>query len=340
VRRLLVLLPVVVATAWSGAACGGGSQSAPPLVTLRLNEIQVIGSHNSYHVEPRDLLDALHRSGNTIADPLEYTAAPIADQLGRYGVRQLEFDVDPSGRRLRVLHAAGYDEGTLCPTLRVCVETVEQWSRAHPRHLPIMILLEVKEDPAGPSPDVLRRIDRTLRAAVPAARMLTPDDARGRHPTLAAMVAARDWPTIEAARGKLLFALDNEDELRTLYRQPSATLAGRVMFTSSEPGAADAAFVNMHSPGRAPEIRRLVRAGYLVRARADADTVEARTGSTTHRDAVLRAGAQYVSTDYYRPDPRFGTGYVVRLPGGAVARCNPVVAPPRCGPALLREPGV
>jgi hypothetical protein len=42
-----------------------------------------------------------------------------------------------------------------------------------------------------------------------------------------------------------------------------------------------------------------------------------------------------VSTDYYlagHPEnPGFGTGYRVGLPGGGVARCNPVRRPdPRC----------
>ena len=30
-----------------------------------------------------------------------------------------------------------------------------------------------------------------------------------------------------------------------------------------------------------------------------------------------------------------GTGYVVELPGGVVARCNPVTAPPDCDDELL-----
>ena len=72
-----------------------------------------------------------------------------------------------------------------------------------------------------------------------------------------------------------------------------------------------------------------MRRGYLVRTRADADTVEARTGDTTRRDAALASGAQWVSTDYPAPGTadRFGTDYVVSLPGDAIVRCNPVSAP-------------
>ena len=60
-----------------------------------------------------------------------------------------------------------------------------------------------------------------------------------------------------------------------------------------------------------------------MRTRADADTREARSGETARREAAFASGAQVVSTDYYEPNPAFGTGYAVRLPGDGVARCNP-----------------
>jgi hypothetical protein len=34
-------------------------------------------------------------------------------------------------------------------------------------------------------------------------------------------------------------------------------------------------------------------------------------------------------------DETLGTGYLVELPGGVVARCNPVTAPPDCDDELL-----
>ena len=90
------------------------------------------------------------------------------------------------------------------------------------------------------------------------------------------------------------------------------------------------AFVKLNDPiGDADRIRQAVEDGLLVRTRADADTVQARTGDTAMRDAALASGAQLVSSDYLRADPRF-TDYAVQLPDGAVARCNPVSAPRGC----------
>ena len=69
-----------------------------------------------------------------------------------------------------------------------------------------------------------------------------------------------------------------------------------------------------------------------MRTRADADTVEARANDTSTRDAALASGAQWVSTDY--PVPNYGVGfattYFAEIPGGTVARCNPVNAPRSC----------
>lgn len=44
--------------------------------------------------------------------------------------------------------------------------------------------------------------------------------------------------------------------------------------------------------GLAAGVRNASLAGYLVRARADADTIEARAGFTGRRDAIIAAGPQ------------------------------------------------
>jgi hypothetical protein len=60
---------------------------------------------------------------------------------------------------------------------------------------------------------------------------------------------------------------------------------------------------------------------------ADADTVEARTGDYSRWRAALISGAQIISTDYYVPESRFGTGYVIKLPGDRPGRWNILLLP-------------
>ena len=131
--------------------------------------------------------------------------------------------------------------------------------------------------------------------------------------------------------------MDNGGGKRDLYVAGHPSLAGRVLFTDSPPGSPEAAFAKRNDPiGQFDDIQQLVQDGYIVRTRADADTVEARSGDTTMRDAALASGAQYVSTDYRELGP-FGTDYMVQLPGGATGICNPVESPRFCRDDLLEN---
>ncbi len=119
------------------------------------------------------------------------------------------------------------------------------------------------------------------------------------------------------SRGKVFFCFDNEGSAKSIYLDGHPSLRGRIMFTSSAPPADEAGFVKLNDPiGDFDRIQTLVGQGYIIRTRSDADTVQARSGDTTMREAAITSGAQFVSTDYPVPDPRFGTGYMVAIPGG------------------------
>jgi len=122
-----------------------------------------------------------------------------------------------------------------------------------------------------------------------------------------------------------------------VYTVGHPLLQGRVLFTNSDPGKPDAAFVE-ENEGTPQVIDQLVRDGYIVRARADAETKAARTNDTTRRDELLRSGAQMISTDYPLSEPSKWTGYSVGFANGLPARCNVINAPADCRDDLL-EPG-
>jgi hypothetical protein len=136
----------------------------------------------------------------------------------------------------------------------------------------------------------------------------------------------------------VVFLLDQKNVTAT-YVAGHPALAGRVLFTNADPGAPDAAFVE-ENEGSPEVIAALVKHGYLVRTRSDAETKEGRSGDTKQRDAALRSGAQIVSTDYPWFEPSRWTGYSVSLPGRASVRCDPVNAPVRCADADLTDAAV
>ena len=158
---------------------------------------------------------------------------------------------------------------------------------------------------------------------------MTPDDVRGEFPTLESAALAHSWPTLNQSRGRFLFLLDETGSKLETYVKNHPSLKGRVMFVNALEGRPEAAFRIVNDPiADFHYIQKLVKNGYLVRTRADADTVEARNGDYTRMEAAFESGAQFVSTDYYRPNPDFHTGYQVRLPGGAFVRWNPLLMPP------------
>lgn len=348
---------------------------------VRMNEVQVLGTHNSYHVEPAPSLDLLFQisppPGPTLSLVWDYTHAALADQFSNQGIRQVEIDVfldpngglyanpignllvaivglpadpdpDPEGKRLepgfQVLHVQDLDFRSTCLTLSDCLQTIQEWSSSQPRHLPVMVMLELKDEPIPNTPGLppfvvpvpytaadLDDLDSLIHSIFPAQQLITPDDVRGHHQTLEDAVLKHGWPTLEEARGRILFAMDNGGEIRDLYVAGHASLAGRVMFVDSVPGQPEAAFMKRNDPlGQFAEISTLVADGYIVRTRADSDTLEARFGATARRDMALMSGAQFVSTDYPVPNPAFGTGYFVEIPDGAPGRCNPVNSPSGC----------
>ena len=185
----------------------------------------------------------------------------------------------------------------------------------------------------------MAEVDATIRSVFDPTDLITPDDVRGSHATLPEAIAADGWPTVGESRGKVMFLMDNGGSYRTTYLAGAPNLAGRPMFTNAVPGAADAAFIKRND-AHDPSIPDLVRDGYLVRTRADEPTDHARANDTTLRDAALASGAQFVSTDF--PEPDFGIGfetdYWVQIPGGTVARCNPVLLPEGCVAADLDSP--
>jgi len=349
-----------------------GALAAEPPSDLRLNQIQVIGTHNSYHAGLTPVVAKLLRARNPGAfDSLDYAHPSLTDQLD-HGVRQVELDIyadtkggrfahpfgaalagpkaepfDPEGVMLKpgfkVMHLQDIDYVSTCQPFIACLREIRAWSMAHPAHEPVFILVETKTQPPIPgvpmaspepfTPKVLDDLDAEIRSVFQPRDIIAPDDVRGSFQTLPQALRAKGWPTLAEARGKVIFLLDQKN-VTAAYVTGHPSLSGRVLFTNADPGAPDAAFVEMND-GPPDAIRALVQAGYLVRTRADADTKEARTGEVTRRDQALASGAQIVSTDYPASEPARWTGYKVALPGDAVMRCNPVTAPKGCGPSDL-----
>ncbi|MEY3175025.1 MAG: hypothetical protein RLZZ436_2939 [Planctomycetota bacterium] len=337
---------------------------------LRLHQIQVIGTHNSYHIEPAaGLKPFIRAAGSSLLESIEYTHRPLPEQLSRLVVRQLELDIyadpegglfaKPLGRALataaggepgpdpnlagglaqpgfKVLHAPGFDYATHAPTLSGAFQQIHAWSEANPGHLPVMILLELKEFAPGPSgvepvkfsPSLLREFHDVITACFPRGACLIPEDlCEPGDDCVRDAVLRRGWPKLEAVRGRVFFCLDNEGDWIARWLEAMQGVEQPRVFLSVSPEHPQAAWLKRNDPvGQFAEIQRLVRQNFLIRTRADADTRESRSGNAARRDRAFASGAQYISTDFPEADSRF-TDYAVRWPEGVAGRRNPVALP-------------
>jgi hypothetical protein len=351
------------------AAMIGGVAAAPAkpagtLDGLRLNQVRMLGSHNSYRPYPSPATEQRIRTflpNDWLG--LAYGHPPLESQLA-LGLHQFEIDVAPDSHGgqyaapyadatpqvkslmgapgAKVIHIAGLDYNVHCLTFRTCLGIFARWSDAHPRHDPVVILINsVDQTPTPPYWPYDAEFDQAgidalntdIQQVMGADRVLTPDEVRGGYPTLRDAVLAKPWPTLGRLRGKFIFVLDGNDDHERYLRAGHPSLKGRQMFGWFDEGAPEAAFFNIGDPTQDLSlIHRLVGLGYMVRTRADADTVEARRHDGRRMKAALASGAQIVSTDYYAgvPDPE-GIGYVADFEG-AYLRCDEVAVRCPVGP--------
>lgn len=345
---------------------------------LRLNHIQVLGTHNSYKLKPAQaLIDQLDQYNQGWAHGLEYGHRPLTEQLEELGIRKFELDIfadtsggrfaEPAGATLinddeflgdeemmepgfKVLHVQDIDYRGTCRVLTNCLQEIHDWSVENPNHLPIMVMLEMKDgtpesrgqlsftEAISFDETIIYDVDEEIWSVFSEEHVITPDDVRGQYETLEEAILDRGWPTLSQSRGKVLFALDNTNRVRDLYLSESPILENRAMFVSRRPGKPSAAFIKMNEVfDEEEEIREYSERGYLIRTRSDIPTVEARSGDTNRRDLALESGAHYISTDYPESSP-FDTTYVVKLPGAvSPGRCNPVSAPESCENSFIKE---
>ncbi|OAN59490.1 hypothetical protein A7X12_24620 [Sphingomonas sp. TDK1] len=316
----------------------------------------------------RQALMIAHPNVVRFSEALNYRHPSLTHQLD-LGVRAVELDVqadpdggayaDPAAYRLlrsqgatdllpfdqaalaapglKVLHMADIDVRSSCPTFRQCLAELKAWSDAHPRHVPIFVLVEAKVQAPPPLPgasrlppftaDTYDEIDKTINATIGRDRLVTPDDVRGSHATLEEAVLAGHWPTLGQARGKFVFQLITATgpDGTSAYLRGHEGLKGRLAFLDAKPGQPHAAFLlEDNALARGAAIRSAVAKGYMVRTRADIETYEAKVNDIRRATAAFESGAQVVSTDFEKAGNAYGTPYVVRLPGKAVARVAPL----------------
>lgn len=299
---------------------------------LKLNHSQARGAWKSYHLS----MERPYRG-------YEFEHPPLGEQIRERGWRHFDFDIEfnPSGNGVFPCYNNGFDDYVShCDgDVLDCLLPLGQWSSAHPRHAPIVILFQQVQSMMPDIRGALDFLERDLMLMVGGEeqihRIYTPADALADHPglTLREMLTEHDWPDLNAARGKFIFVL-NDDLARAANRDwpgwAGTELRGLMWnyadgLSEAELAADDAAFAMLPQLETADDelhARELVERGYIVRAPAHSAVPYAR---------AVRAGVHLISSkwpdDLYPPLPDDPEN-----PGdiGWPAACNPITAPPEC----------
>src|SRR5258708_39444170 len=303
-------------------------------------------------------MNLIRMGGKKDAEALDYGQPILATQWDN-DVRSLQFDIvyDPKGGGyknpaaasmamdllpedyvkamakpgFKVIHVLDVDYRSSCLALADCLKQVADWSKAHPDHLPITIVLKTNDAktpmPGATTPKVcdeaaLNALDDEIRAVFAPGQIITPDQVQAGHASLREAALAHVWPKLDAARGKVNFVLNDSAAKIKAHQGARRSLEGRLLFVTADENSPLASFIVLSDPQKdGTRIRQAARAGFMVITRADEDTREARDNRTARRDAAFASGAQIIQTDFALADPAIGP-YRVSLADNPSAMCS------------------
>lgn len=178
-KLLKPLLFLAFITIWSCQKDANRSVCDQQIDDLKINQLQYLGSQNSYRMPTYEpLYNAIDKGLGLFSkykQPAgwDYAHETLEDQLNKHNIRGLEFDIyyDPdgglfyhrAGNRLvgeptassipelnepgfKILHRPDFDYMSHHYTFKSALEAVKNWSDANKNHLPLTILVEPKDD--------------------------------------------------------------------------------------------------------------------------------------------------------------------------------------------------
>ena len=299
---------------------------------VKINEIAVIGTHNSYQMIPTPQKYIYEKfmmfiSSGKKGTKLNFEMDPYTVQL-EYGIRNLEIDietVDKDGEiSFIVTHSPISDNTSSAYDFAKGLSEIALWSDNNPNHLPVYLLIEPKGEVPSInnmkdfSAEYAKKLDEIIRDSL-GDRLLTPKQTIGKYRSFEEMRTADAWPSLKDAAGKIIVLLhpcDVTDE----YISSDTSLASQAMFPMLRFEDIDkpyASFILDNDPDAATENNKITieEKKLMVRTRADSYP----SFSQERYEYADKCGSHIITTDYPPRDVRptdhiydFG-GYTIKL---------------------------
>lgn len=299
---------------------------------VKLNEMAVMGTHNSYQLRgtlpKQGLMKTLQIiSFGAVENKAVFEMDTFTEQLEQ-GIRNLEIDIetvdDEGDVSFIVTHKAIIDNVSSAYNLAKGLEEIAMWSDNNPGHLPVYLLIEPKDD--VPSINNMKNfsleyaleLDKVLRQVL-GDRLFTPQQVMGDYESFEEMRKADGWPTLKQSAGKIIVLLHTCDVTQE-YIDTDTSIKTQAMFPMLLFGDIDkpyASFILDNDPVIASENNKKTvdENNLMVRTRAD----DYPDFSDERYKSADNCGSHIITTDYPPRSVRekdhtytFG-GYTIKL---------------------------
>ena len=228
---------------------------------MLLNDIQIKGSHFSFHIAPSNAIPFL-----------DYTQSDLDVQLAEEGVTALELKFEYTTEDLPVFASKPFDSSSNCPNLSFCMRDIHDYTSKHGKHFPVFVIIE-SASRENYSTWIWSWLDSMVSSLWQKEDIIKPSDIIGEFDNLREAVHERGWPSLQSCLGKVMF----------LFRVNAASYAGggnlndRIAFPIFSPGEAGdpnaVVFESANSLYNQEQLQDLVRQNFIVITKSDSTFV-------------------------------------------------------------------
>lgn len=269
---------------------------------IKLNDIQILASHNSYKGMSTSLGRLFVGLGDSFdeARALKYGYQSITNQLN-LGIRSMEFDLRKRKDSFMLTHVPLVDNSSVAPNFALALEEIRLYSENNPVHIPIIILMEIKTDwmildhaLQDIETEELLQLDQLIKDKL-GDHLYQPSDLMVNDLTVQETVTTLGWPSVQEMLGKVIIVL-HPSNYNDRYEAIDPTMQTQAMFIGSYADDLDHDYTSfiVHNSVDVESIQSLVEQGYIVRTRIDDSLVF----DQTRYMAALSSGAQILTSDF------------------------------------------
>lgn len=267
---------------------------------LKLNEVRVLASHNSYKKKGSLVGKLFVGLGDSFSEAkaLNYSYNPLTKQL-KDGIYSFELDLRYRGSNFEVTHVPIVDNSSTIVSFKHGLREIKRFLMEEPNSYPLMIILEIKNDYMWIDPFIkdikeneFLKLEELLIEEL-GEYLYTPKEMINNYSSLKERIDSIGWPKVSDLKGKAMFIIhagsyaDNYLSFRENDKQ--------ILFSSSYNNyfKDNAPFI-IHNNLNVNDINELVSNGYIVRTRIG-DTL---SYSDEDVNKALSSNAQILTSDF------------------------------------------